>query len=73
MIWTILFVAMAIFAITGSVISFLKSRNIELVLKFIASVMPVLEEAAKKSSNKWDDKAIAKIKNILGIIDDNDK
>ena len=69
MLWTIIFILLSIFALGGATLAFLKGRNIELALKFIADVMPALEEAAKLSDNKWDDKAIAKIKVILGIKD----
>lgn len=67
MIWTILFIILALF--TAGMFAFLliKGKGLEAAMRMLIANAEILDELAKKTPNKLDDKLMAMVRKVLGL------
>lgn len=67
MIWTILFVILAVITVVMFAFLLLKGKGLEAAMKMLIANAEILDELAKKTPNKLDDKLMAMVRKVLGL------
>jgi hypothetical protein len=67
MIWTILFIVFALITAAVFVFAVVKGKGFETAMRMLITNVEILDELAKKSPNKIDDKIMEKVKRVLRI------
>lgn len=63
-------IGIGVMTILLAVFGYTKLKKFDFIFKVVGTLMPTLRAAAKKSGNKWDDKALDVLEGLLTKYDD---